>query len=68
MDEQPHRVRMPLIFNEWMRRYIEEPEKFQREWELIRSFLKEENGESEPTYGQQCTAYVESLAAELFPA
>ena len=51
--------------NEWMRRYIEEPERFQREWQTIEVFKAEERRGVEPSYGECCEAYVEFLVAEL---
>ena len=56
---------MAAAFNEWMRRYIEEPEKFASDWEAIRTFLAEEQEGQEPTYGEQCAAYMELLSAEV---
>ncbi len=48
-------------FNEWQRRYIDEPEKFQREWEAIRDFLDaEEHGEI-PSYGTVSAEYLLSI-------
>ena len=55
---------MAAAFNEWMRRYIEEPDKFASEWEAIKTFLAEEQEGREPTYGEQCAAYTEFLSAE----
>lgn len=47
-------------FNEWMRRYIEEPERFRREWESIEQFKAEG---ANPTYGDRCAAYLAELMA-----
>lgn len=54
--------------NEWMRRYIEEPEKFNREFETIGLFLAEENANIQPSYGERCEAYLEKLVEELVAA
>lgn len=51
--------------NEWMRRFIEEPEKFAREFESVTSFLKDEAEGREPNYGERCAAYIFSLLDEL---
>jgi hypothetical protein len=46
-------------FNEWMRRYIQEPDQFSREFEEVVAFLDDEEG-----YGTRCNAYLEALIAE----
>jgi len=48
-------------FNEWMRRYIEEPERFEREMTTVNEFMKAEAGGVEPDYGQSCAAYLQKL-------
>jgi hypothetical protein len=59
------REQLAKAFNEWMRRFIDEPEKFAREWESVRWFLEDEKEGVEPTYGDECVTYLEKLAAEL---
>lgn len=56
---------MPKVFNEWMRRYTEEPEKFGREFEAVVEFLREQAEGHEPSYGEKCAAYMQQLAGEL---
>lgn len=56
---------MDKAFNEWMRRYIEEPEQYSREFEIVREFEKEENAGQEPSYGQSCGAYLRKVMQEL---
>lgn len=51
--------------NEWMRRFIEEPEAFEQQWRTINDFLEEEGRGQEPSYGERCEAYLEFLVAEL---
>jgi hypothetical protein len=51
--------------NEWMRRYIEEPEKFTREFQTIQDFLTDEAAGREPSYGELCTAYQFKLLEEI---
>jgi len=51
-------------FNEWMRRYIESPEQFAREFEAVTLFLAEQSQHKPPTYGEVCTAYLSQLMAE----
>ena len=50
-------------FNEWMRLYIEEPEKFEAEFRVVQLFLAEESITGEPSYGAVCDAFLESLVA-----
>lgn len=52
-------------FNEWMRRYTEEPETFEREFQTVSKFLAEEADGAEPTYGQSSTAYMREIAVAL---
>ena len=56
---------MARTSNEWLRRYIEEPEKFAREFEYVRDFLGDVAAGREPDYGEVCTAYQFQLLAEL---
>lgn len=51
--------------NEWMRRYIEEPERFMAEFRSVQAFLAAEAEGREPDYGEACVAYQEQLMAEL---
>lgn len=52
-------------FNEWMRRYIEEPERFTREMTTVKRFLKQEQQGRVPTYGENCARYLAQLLTEL---
>lgn len=54
---------MAKAFNEWMRRYTEEPERFEREWQTVGLFLKQRSEGREPDYGEQCAAYLAELMA-----
>jgi hypothetical protein len=56
--------RLVLAFNEWMRRYEKEPEKFEREYNTIKKFLKEQAEGKVPTYGEHCVAYLNHLLGE----
>ena len=52
---------MAEAFDEWMRAYVEEPERFSSRWAEIRAHLLEiQNGE-EPSYGRSCAAMLEKL-------
>ena len=50
-------------FNEWMRRYIDEPERYRREMSEIKEFLASEADGKTPDYGERCSAYLESIEA-----
>lgn len=52
-------------FNEWMRRYTEDPKAFDAEFQTVGRFLEEQGAGREPTYGEHCAAYLEKLIAEL---
>lgn len=54
-------------FNEWMRRYIDEPERFSREIQDVQDFLRAEASGQEPSYGAECAAYLAKLHADLYP-
>ena len=55
---------MVKALNEWMRRFIEEPARFEREFVTVNQFLKDEADGREPTYGESGARYMEQLAAE----
>jgi hypothetical protein len=48
-------------FNEWMRRYIEDPAAFEAEFRTVQDFLAEKAGGKEPSYGAICVEYLELL-------
>ncbi|KTQ96801.1 hypothetical protein NS226_06705 [Aureimonas ureilytica] len=56
---------MTKCFNEWMRRYIEEPERFEREFETVGAFMRDEQSGVEPSYGEASAAYMSQIATEL---
>jgi hypothetical protein len=56
--------RVADAFNEWMRRYIDHPEQFAREWQTVSNFLNEANAGQEPSYGQVSVAYIRKIIAE----
>lgn len=58
-------LEMAKTLNEWMRRFIEEPEKFKREFETVQSFLKDEADGREPSYGEICSSYQFKLLDEM---
>lgn len=52
-------------FNEWMRRFIDEPERYYREFEEVIEFISEEKEGVEPSYGQKCAPYLIKLMQEV---
>lgn len=48
-------------FNEWQRRYMEDPAGFESSWESIKRTITERSLGKEPTYGEECAAYLEEL-------
>ena len=57
-------AQMAKCFNEWMRRFIEEPDRFAREFETVNQFVADEQDGREPTYGESSAAYMAQLATE----
>lgn len=58
-------AQMVKCFNEWMRRFIQEPDRFAREFSTVNEFLKEEAAGREPSYGETCAAYMQQLVLEV---
>lgn len=56
---------MARAFNAWMKEYTEDPAKFEREWETVGTFLKEQADGVEPSYGAHCAEILERYAAGL---
>lgn len=52
-------------FNEWMRRYIDKPERFEQEWQTVGKVLAEKAAGQTPSYGAQSAAYVETILSDL---
>jgi hypothetical protein len=57
--------RMSRAFNEWMRRYTDTPETFEREWQTVTRFLTEKAEGKEPSYGESVAAYFMQLLDEI---
>jgi hypothetical protein len=51
-------------FNEWLRRYEDEPHRFEAEFRMIERFKAEQAEGVEPTYGETCAAYLDELVRE----
>lgn len=58
-------AQMAKAFNEWMRRFIEEPDRFEHEFQTVNEFQKAAAEGREPTYGEVATEYLTQIAAEL---
>ena len=63
MEKEWTRAERVAASNEWMRRYIEEPERFEREWQTVSLYLKEQANNLPLTYRERCEAYLELLMA-----
>lgn len=50
-------------FNEWMRRYTENPSRFEREFQTVTQFLSDQAAGRQPSYGEVCAAYLAELQA-----
>ena len=48
-------------FDEWMRRFIDNPAGYEREFETVQRFLEQEAGGKPTTYGAACAAYLTLL-------
>ncbi len=54
---------MAEAFNEWMRRYTDEPARFEAEFRTVGAFLQQMADGTEPTYGDECAAYLAEIMA-----
>lgn len=59
------RKKLGAAFNEWLRRYTENPEKFAREFQTVAEFQKQTAAGVEPDYGQSSIDYLTKLVVEL---
>jgi hypothetical protein len=59
------KTKLAAAFNEWMRRYTENPEQFEREFVIVTRFMNEKNSGVEPSYGEICAAYLTVLVEEI---
>lgn len=64
MQEHFDTYAVAQAFNEWMRRYTECPEQFEREWQTVSEFLVQQSKGEEPDYGKSCAAYLSKLIDE----
>lgn len=59
------RAVLALSFNEWQRRYIANPDEFEREFESVQRFCAFVDAGRTPDYGETCAAYLCSLMPEV---
>jgi hypothetical protein len=59
------KAQLAAAFNMWMKRYTENPEQFEHEWQSVNQFLTEEANGEEPSYGESCAAYLLRLLDEV---
>jgi hypothetical protein len=52
---------LAAAFNEWMRRFIENPDEFKREFQEVTNFVAEQSDGLEPGYGVICAEYLLQL-------
>ena len=45
-------------FNQWIDEYINHPERFMHDWQMVTEFLNTDEG-AEPDYGRSCVAVLE---------
>lgn len=61
-------VKMDLLadaFNEWMRLFTEEPERFRQQWEDVLEYLDEAENGTTPTYGGDCAKFLVKLINDV---
>lgn len=67
VTDQPVFRTVAAAFNEWMREYIDEPEKFKAEARSILEFVGSDIHGEEPSYGAECALtllrYIDRLDA-----
>ena len=52
-------------FNEWQRRYIEDPDSFESMWASIKTTITERSLGKKPSYGALCVATLEHMLEEV---
>lgn len=52
-------------FNEWLRRYIDDPAAYEAEFNTVAAFRAAESEGSEPDYGTRQAAYLIHLCGEV---
>lgn len=52
-------------FNEWMRLTIEDPDRFEQQWQTIVTYRDAVAKGEEPDYGTVCTEFLEQLSQQI---
>jgi len=58
---------MSQAFDEWMRRYTENPAEFEAEFQATSRYLKERGRKAVTSYGTACASYLRKLIREKRP-
>ena len=53
--------KLAAAFDEWLRLYVEEPERFKREWQVVLEYVGDRGARLSPRYGRACAAFLLSL-------
>lgn len=53
------------VLNEWQRRYVDEPARFEADITMLKRFVSDETAGVEPAYGVDGAAYLLSIAKDL---
>lgn len=53
------------VFNEWMRRFVEDPNAYEHEFQVVSQFVADNLAGRTPTYGEKCVAYMDKLRTQL---
>lgn len=57
--------RLAAALNEWMRRFTEDPQAFEAEFQTVSRFLAEVANGAEPSYGEVVVEYLAEIDADL---
>ncbi len=55
-------LQLASALNEWMRRFIDEPNRFEQEFVSVNRFLKEIADGAEPSYGEVGAKYLNDIS------
>lgn len=58
---------LELCFNEWLRRYTNDPAAFEAEFATVERFKRENDSGISPSYGAVCVAYLHKIESENWP-
>jgi hypothetical protein len=58
-------AQMAACFNEWMRRFTDDPHGFQAEFQTVNQYLTDLANGVEPSYGEVCAVFMTKLAEQV---